>query len=184
MLKRRRAAPILRPDFTPFVSVALLLIVFFVWVKQLQRPNTLVCPTPFRCKCDQESLRSITTLFLLAHNRVGILRLTASTDTAVFMETSYHTGKLQRLLQWPAGSDRLALIVIKPSAQATLGNLVHVLNELRRCRNDRYLLNDCIRPDEANLLAYYNTLKTTDLNCGTLVVLFQLYEPYHFGVAQ
>ncbi|MEZ0541393.1 biopolymer transporter ExbD [Fibrella arboris] len=118
-----------RADMTPLVNIALLLIVFFVWVKQVQRPVTTLIQ-PF-VKAKYESYAPVqATLFLLPHDRVGLLTYLPDSTAAEFKETDYSVNGLRASLAEVAKSATRPVVIITPTAQSTVKNIVDVLDEL------------------------------------------------------
>ena len=131
MKTRRQRRQLPRIDLTPFVSIALLLITFFIWIKQIQRPVVLNGYTHTQCKCDYEHHLGAT-LFLLDYNLIGLLRYGPAQDNADYLETDYSAGGLRTQLATitQADSAKRAVVVIVPTPQSTIKNLVDVIDEL------------------------------------------------------
>ena len=166
MLNRRRPRPaaiLPRPDMTPFVGVAFLLIVFFIWQNWLQKPNVLAIQNPGLCRKNNErSAQELISLILLPDNRIGVfLRWQNDFGIARLQETDYQTlpqllAKLKR--QNVTGS---TVILISPTSQATFGNLVSVLTTLKRVGNLPYLIGDGPTDFERQLIADYEQITFT-----------------------
>ncbi|SOD89071.1 Biopolymer transport protein ExbD/TolR [Spirosoma fluviale] len=75
-MKTRQTYTPIRIDMTPFVSIALLLIVFFVWQKALKRPAILGVTIPADCHKYEspEYPRKVICLYLLDKDQVGIMQ--------------------------------------------------------------------------------------------------------------
>lgn len=181
MLNRRRPALFLRPDLTPFVSIALLLIVFFMWVQQLERPtaSTLIVPPKHYVCVYAEPPKTEAILFLLAYNRIGIFRFGCDDGTAEFLETDYSPSGLRCFLQALKRPNHRVTLIIKPTDQATIGNLVYLLNELKNSDKLPFILSDVISPDETKLLACYSAYKSDgQLNPSRLTMpLYRKWVP-------
>lgn len=136
----------IRSDFTPFASVALLLIVFFVWAKMVHQPNITNVWDAQGCRKGIEPKRSNRTLEILLVNKDTIQFChfpTGSVCRANFVTTNQHSTKLQDALfryREEASAPGELAIVIRPLAESTFGNLAFVLNELRVACNLPYLI--------------------------------------------
>ncbi|WP_461051867.1 biopolymer transporter ExbD [Spirosoma arcticum] len=138
----------IRIDMAPFVSIALLLIVFFIWVKLVQRPTVMSGNMVRGCRKGIEPDRSKKVLDILlldknemqfSHHSVG------SVCCANFVtDNANRSHKLrQALLRYREEAlipGELA-IVIHPMPESTFGNFVDVLDELRICGNLPYLID-------------------------------------------
>lgn len=145
MITRYRRTPI-RLDFAPFVSIALLLIVFFVWQKIAQQPNVMGATAVTGCRKGIEPSRSKYALDILlldndtiqfSYHRAG------SVCRANFVTAHHHSTKLRYTLfqhRKAALTPGELAIVIRPLNTSTIGNLVTVLDELRIAGNLPYLI--------------------------------------------
>lgn len=166
MLNRRRQRPagiLPRPDMTPFVDVALLLIVFFMWLNWLQKPTVLGFSDPGVCRKNGEpDSQEMISLILLPDNRIGVFqRWQNDFGIARLQQTTY--AALPKLLTdlKRANATGHSLILIEPTNQATFGNLVSVLSTLKRVGNLPYLLNDRPISFESRLIAHYERVNFT-----------------------
>lgn len=156
-----RRRPIPRVDMTPFVSVALLLITFFVWLRMLQRPNALgvAFPDPSATFCG-EAPRANACLFLLGKNRIGLLAYHSNTTEADFVETDYSlTGLREKLI--PLLADKSLIVLVTPTEQATFKNLVDVFSVFRQIEGSRFSLRiySQITTEERRMLDAYQEYK-------------------------
>ncbi len=160
MVKRRTYTPI-HTDFTPFVSVALLLIVFFMWVKTAEKPTLLQINVPGGFACYYgEHPDADATLFLLANNRIGFL--TYRNSTAKLIETDYSAeGIRKELLSITLNHDYGAIVLITPTKSATFKNLVDVIDELRIVGHLQFKLVSFPLPDEGKILDNYKRYLVT-----------------------
>ncbi|WP_046580122.1 biopolymer transporter ExbD [Spirosoma radiotolerans] len=177
MKTRRRYTPI-RIDFTPFVSVALLLIVFFFWLKLVQRPNYLPYLLPDRGKSECSEPVSVDAhLFLLANNRVGFLTYRPDGSQAELLETGYSVHQIRdQLLSITLNHDYRAIVAISPTSQATFKNIVDVLDELQILGHIQYYLNYDLSSEEKNMLEKYARYKATNSKLARSMNL-TLYPP-------
>lgn len=161
MTPRRIYTPI-RIDFTPFVSIALLLIVFFVWVKMVQRPNQMQIEAHGGSMCYRDKRPAAAAhVFLLANNRIGFLTYRPNGSGAEFLETHYSTGGIRnQLMGITLNHNYEAIIVITPTEQATFKNLVDILDELKILGNLRFLLSYSPTLEEKSMLVKYKIYKT------------------------
>lgn len=140
-MKRRTYKPI-RIDFTPFVNVALLLIVFFVWLKTAERLNVMQMNIPGGFNCYYgEYPAADATVFLLSDNRIGFL--TYHNDEAEFLETDYSAeGIRKQLMSITLNHEYGAIVVVTPTEQATFKNLVDIVDEIRIAGPVRFQLSE------------------------------------------
>ncbi|GAB3542426.1 biopolymer transporter ExbD [Spirosoma fluminis] len=163
----RRRRPIPRVDMTPFVSVALLLITFFVGLKMLQRPNALVIKDigrPGKHDINQYP-KHVCMIYLQDEDQIKFLQYHHGSELAEIVATSYGTSGLRRLLHETlkqAGSEEELAIVIKPTDKANLRNIVNVLNELKIAGNLPYLFNHPLLSNEKRMLADYDRFRQTN----------------------
>ncbi|GAB3798919.1 hypothetical protein GCM10028819_21080 [Spirosoma humi] len=162
------------------MSVALLLIVFFFWVKLVQQPNYMHGSLPDRGKSEcAEPLAVDAHLFLLANNRIGFLTYRPDGSQAEFLETGYSVREIRnQLLAITLNHNYGAIVVISPTNQATFKNIniVDVLDELQILRHIQYYLNDDLSPEEKNMLEKYERYKATNSKSARLMNL-PLYTP-------
>ena len=170
MKPRRKYTPI-RVDFTPFVSIALLLIVFFVWVKVAQKPKAMAIyvnedftnSSRYVCRLTEPPIVDAN-LILLANNRIGLLQYDVYGADAEFTEIDYSVDELRNNLTLISlKSEYGVAVLITPTAQSTFKNLVDVLDELRIV--DRRIMirfNNSLTPEESKMLAQYETYKASN----------------------
>lgn len=146
MQTRRTYTPI-RIDFTPFVSIALLLIVLFFWVKLVQRPNVVSVWDAQGCRKGIEPERSerVFEILLLDEDTIQFCHfVTGASCRANFVTTYRHSTKLREALfryrKEVLTPGELA-IIIRPSIESTVGSFVDVLDELRIAGNLPYLID-------------------------------------------
>lgn len=180
----RRSRPLPRLDLTPFVGVAFLLITFFMWIKTTERSQTIPLQLPNKAKYDiTEYPVPEASILLLANNRIGFLTYQRHRSRAEYVETDYSAGGLRRQLLWVktlAENDHPAIVLITPSEQATFGNLVDVVDELRTLRPLVFRLNYSLLPDERRLLKTYQRYVATH-PAGPVVLKLPLYGKPPFG---
>lgn len=178
VMKTRRIHTPIRIDFTPFVSIALLLIVFFFWVKLVQRPNYMPNLLPERGKLENPEPASVDAhLFLLANNRIGFLTYRPDGSQAELLETGYSVHEIRdQLLSITLNHDYGAIVAISPTNQATFKNIVDVLDELRIIGHIQYYLNYDLAPEEKAMLRKYERYKATK-STSALFVNLSIYLP-------
>jgi biopolymer transport protein ExbD len=131
---------------TPFVSIALLLIVFFVWVKMMQQPNVLSVWGAQGCRKGIEPATSkrVLEILLLDKDTIQFCHFTAgSSCRAHFVTAPGYSGKLREALfryKKEALVPGELAIVVRLSSDSTIGSFVGVLNELRIAGNLPYLI--------------------------------------------
>lgn len=121
----------------PLVSVVMLLIVFFVWMKQLQRHKVVSVYAQTRGKVDYY-LPVTDSLVLLGSDRFR-LRQFGVDGKANYVETNCSTAELRSLVRRIALSEKPVLI-IQPTAQCTIKNLVAVIDALTLNGRITYML--------------------------------------------
>lgn len=172
-MKTRRTYTPIQIDFTPFVSIALLLIVFFFWVKLVQRPNYMHGSLPVGGKSEcTEPLAVDAHLFLLANNRIGFLTYRPDGSQAELLETGYSVREIRnQLLSITLNHNYGAIIAISPTNQATFKNIVDVLDELQIIGHIQYYLNYDLTSEERTMLEKYERYKTTKSKSALFVSL-------------
>ncbi|MEZ0484588.1 biopolymer transporter ExbD [Fibrella aquatica] len=143
-----------RADMTPLVNIALLLIVFFVWVKQSQRPVTSQLELPNHGKIDGEYMFPLASIFLLEDNRIGYLSYNPDKASADYLETDYSINGLRKQLLITA-SAKHPVVYIVPTAQSTVKNIVDVLDELTISRRVSYKMAYRPLQSEERMIAAY-----------------------------
>ncbi|QKZ12823.1 biopolymer transporter ExbD [Spirosoma sp. KUDC1026] len=139
-------------DMAPFVSVAMLLITFFIWMKQLERHKVVsVYRSPIGKAEYYLPLTGI--LFLLENNRIGYL-LYGADSAASYVEIDYSTNGLQRTLRRTALLTN-PILAIKPTSQSIIKNLVDVIDALAVNGQIDYMLADQLSGEEQDLLTTY-----------------------------
>lgn len=161
MKTRRRIHQLPRVDMTPFVSIALLLITFFICIKQLERPVILESPPPARIWSCAEPLHFSATIFLLANNRIGYLSFIPDKLSADYVETDYSKNGLRTQLLFTA-LKKYSVVLVKPTIQSTIKNLVDVINELTINGEIRYTLGYELTSAENQLIANYQQYKSAN----------------------
>ncbi|WP_461140468.1 biopolymer transporter ExbD [Spirosoma pomorum] len=145
-------------DMAPFVSVVLLLITFFIWMKQIERHKVVSVYKSHNGKVEYyQPLTGI--LFLLENDRIGYL-LYGTDSTASYVEIDYSADRLQHTLR------RTALLinpvlVIKPTSQSIIRNLVDVVDALAVNGRIACILADQLAEEEQCLLTRYRQYKQT-----------------------
>ena len=145
-MRTRRIHTPIRIDFTPFVNLALLLIVFFVWVKMVQQPNALSVWNVQGCRkgIDPERSKWVLEILLINKDTIQFCHFPAgSVCRANFVTVHRESTKLREALlrnkKQAMTAGELA-IVIRPTAESTFGSFVDVLDELRVAGNLPYLI--------------------------------------------
>ncbi|NID09669.1 biopolymer transporter ExbD [Fibrivirga algicola] len=150
----RRIRQLPRIDMTPLVNIALLLIVFFVWVKQIQRPVMLAPHFVSQGKYDYYEMASAT-LFLLDQNRIGFLHYGPGKATATYQEVDYSISGLRAQLA-RLNANGHAVVLIVPTPQSTVKNLVDVIDEFVLTKRINFVLGDELWPEAHQLIAAYH----------------------------
>lgn len=164
-MKSRRTYTPIRIDFTPFVNIALLLIVFFVWVKMMESSNRMSVAFPDETKtfCGEYPVADAC-LFLLANNRIGYLTYQPEENWAQFIETDYSASGIRKFLSASSINTTEAgtVVMVKPTAQATFGNIVDLIVELRSHPQTRFSISE-LTQCEKELIQMYQRIKASGL---------------------
>lgn len=161
MRRTRHIRQLPRADMTPLVNIALLLIVFFVYVKQVQRSVSTPLELPDHGKYDGTRLHPIASIFLLENNRVGYLTYQSSEASATYIETDYSINGLRKHLSIAALAKR-PVVYIVPTAESTFKNIVDVLDELTISKRVQFVMADYPLPTENRIIASYQHYKRSD----------------------
>lgn len=157
MRSSRLPRPLLHADMTPLVNIALLLIVFFVWMKQLQRPVAMTLYGPVTCRKyvdGPEPVAITNSLYLLGNNRIGLLTYLPDLKRMDLVEIELSTDRLRQQLALTAQKPHPTVAIV-PTPNATVKNLVDVLDELRINGHIQFSISYAMRPVERRLLADY-----------------------------
>ncbi|WP_040005499.1 biopolymer transporter ExbD [Fibrisoma limi] len=155
----RQTHRIPRVDLTPFVSIAMILITFFIWMKQVQRSSVVSLYMANNAKFESYQPLSAC-LYLLEQDKIGYLTYVAD-DMASYVETTYSANGLRaRLLTMASAKD--PVVLIKPTAQSTIKNLVDVVDELAINKRIKFeLVNRLAKEEQQMILAYKNYIKSS-----------------------
>jgi biopolymer transport protein ExbD len=158
-------------DMTSFVSIAMLLITFFVWIKQIERNKVVAIYASTNGKA--EYYQPVTaSLFLLKNDRVGYLQVKAN-GRADYSESACSVGELGAIVRSIALFAKPTL-VIKPTAQCRIKNLIHVIDALMVDGRVTYVLAYQFAREEQQLLAMYRRYKQTNPQ-RTVMMSWPLY---------
>ena len=142
MVKRRAYTPI-HTDFTPFVNVALLLIVFFMWAKMIQKLNLLELALATKSSCDDEYVihdwrHTILTLYQVKNHQL-IYTFSPPGQQPKLVITCLHECHFREFLDdlSKSSTDHL-VIIIKPTNESTFADTVDLLDEIRIAKVRRY----------------------------------------------
>ncbi|MCX6214258.1 biopolymer transporter ExbD [Spirosoma sp.] len=169
-MKTRRSYTPIRIDMTPFVSIALLLIVFFVWLKMVQHPNELPVELPDDGNCVWYTPNADASLFLLANNRIGFLTYRPDGSGAEFTETDYSSKGLRQQLMYLM-PNRRTIVLITPTPQATFKNSVDALDELKIQGSINFRFSYEVTPGERKMLQRYEVYRASHPRQSVLVHL-------------
>ena len=146
-MKSRRTYTPIRVDFTPFVSVALLLIVFFVWVMLVERPNVLSVWDVQGCRKGIEPERSkwVLEILLIDKDTIQFCHFPAGSVCRANFVTAHRQSTELREALFRYKKEALIpgelAIIIRPTKESTVGSFVDVLDELRIAGNLPYLID-------------------------------------------
>lgn len=156
-------------DLTAMVSVSFLLIIFFMVVGELAKPNVIVYDTGADrgcCDCPpphHEENRSMT-IMLGKNNKIitytGLPYIPINAPKA----TKYGKNGIRKVLfernkkvlEYSAAlgkPGRGITVIIKPSKNSNYGNLIDILDEMELAKIDTYVIIPEFTPEETKLLA-------------------------------
>ncbi len=161
MRTRRTPKPICI-DLTPLTSVALLLILFFVFLEIRNRNSVVPVNIPGGIICDHgERGYPDAHLFLLANNRIGFLQYTRKGREAEFSEIGYSEKEFRtQLIGMTLTHLYGPVVLITPTNESTYKNLVDVLDELNRTGDVGFQLNTELTDEEMSMLSHYQSYKS------------------------
>lgn len=182
MTTRRTYSPV-RLDFAPFVGVALLIIVFFVFTKAIQRPVIMGVTVPAGCQKYESPTypKKIVTLFLMGDNRIGFMQHWHGDDMVELQQTDFRPEGIRKLLATVGKSaeGNEVAVVIKPTSLATFGNVATALKELKLAENLPYLFVSDLSANEQRMLSYYERIFMRDSSMHDAV--FLKVPPYYLA---
>lgn len=179
MLTRRSLTPI-RIDFTPFAGVALLMIVFFMFMKAIQRPEIMGVTVPTGCRKYEAPTypRKVVTLFLLDKGTIGFMQHWQGDDMVEIRRTDFRPERIRTLLGAVGKSgDGDVAVVIKPTPSATFGNVETILRELKRIGTIPYLPFSELNGKEQLIVNYYERFLMRDSSIRDTT--FLQMQPYY-----
>ena len=180
-IRRTRSLP--RADMTPLVNIALLLIVFFAWVKQLQQSTVMQFHLPIRCKCEDDPVPISANLYLLDANKICFLTYLPDQRSAEAIEIDYTASQLRArlsLLSTTALHKRTTILIV-PTPESTIKNLVDVLNALKTNGRISYVLSSQLIQAEKRLLNDYQLYRRNHSH-DPISMPFSFYRDYRKGV--
>ena len=143
----------IRIDMTPFVDVAFLLLIFFVWLNILQKPNLFPVnlPDEYGCGPQSDDLPPKYLSIYLAKDNLILYSFDTNPNEikkADFKEIRHvlFFWKLRNKSQHP-------LVIIKSTRHATFKNVIDIFDEMALSQNKRYtFLSDQFTINERLLL--------------------------------
>ncbi len=161
-MSTRRIHKLIRIDFTPLASVALLLIFFFVFLESRKRESVIPLNIPGGIMCQHGDPAHVDArLFLLANNRIGFLRYSLQGSEAEFSEIGYAKNELEaELIRMTLNHAYGAIVLITPSDESTYKNLVDMVSGINSAGDIRFSLNDYLTEGERDMLFQYEFYKS------------------------
>ena len=156
-MKPRRTYTPIRIDFTPFVSVALLLIVFFMWVKMTQRLNQMAFSVPDKINRDTVEIdgcnfnSTLLTLYLVGNHKI-LYSFGQLSQQSELRRADFHSGDLRKTLLYVSKNGDGLIVVIKPTRLSIFADMVNILDEMTIVKIKRYVLIDSLTPSEQSLI--------------------------------
>ncbi|GAB4027515.1 biopolymer transporter ExbD [Spirosoma gilvum] len=180
----RRISTTLQVDFKPIVSVALLVIVFFVWVKAAKEPEVMGVAIPKECRKleIQHTPKKVVTLYLLAKSQIGIMQYWKGDDMVELSQISPETDNISKLLEGlKKATDGDMAVMVKPTQLATFRNVSDVLDVLREV-DIPYVPITTLTGFEQRRMKYYEQKFTHHrIGSGTL---FLKMEPFYCSIEE
>lgn len=158
-----------RIDLTAMVSIAILLIIFFMVRAELARPQTMTLGVPERscvpndgtiyCGCIGSD-RTIT-LLLDGNNKIISYRGLLERPDTKPKKLGYGENGIRKeltrinkqIIQATGTNEKGAIVIIKPSKKSSYGNLVDILDEMAITKIGTYAIVNDYTPEEEKLLA-------------------------------
>jgi len=163
----------IRPDFAPFVAIALILLLAFFCLKILAKSNVMTFATPHRgcgcCSYRENPFRHINAL--LDEENVYLFRNTDD-ENIHLKSVDYHdflkaiSLEKKRVLSSYQGEfeprfkdDLPFVVIIKPLPNSNFGQMVSVLNDLKKEHISRYAFNPILLDREREILRNLRMVK-------------------------
>lgn len=138
-----------RVDLTPMVDLGFLLITFFIFTTALSEPSSITLPLPDESETDNPTVtgeRKTISLLLNANNTILYYQ---GSNTNAIQQTDYSSNGLRAVLlakikqvKTEFGFNAEPVVLIKPLAASSYGNLVNVLDEMMINGVKKYMLLD------------------------------------------
>jgi biopolymer transport protein ExbD len=138
-----------RVDLTPMVDLGFLLITFFIFTTALSEPTSILLPLPDESDTDNPTVtgeRKTISLLLDANNTILYYE---GINAKAIQQTDYSSSGLRAVLlakikqvKTEFGFDAEPVVLIKPLAASSYGNLVNVLDEMMINGVKKYMLLD------------------------------------------
>ncbi|AXB57939.1 ExbD/TolR family protein [Flavobacterium fluviale] len=156
-----------RVDLTAMVSVSFLLIIFFMLVGELSKPKVLDLSAGNEC-CDcpvpHYGENRTFTIILGPNDKLiyyaGILaipkiepQITQYGKEGIRKKIETYNNAALKYAEQLGKTGRSISVIIKPAKKSNYGNLVDILNELKRANIDSYAIVPQFTPEETKLLA-------------------------------
>lgn len=156
-----------RVDLTAMVDLAFLLITFFMLTTSLNKPNAMDVTMPDKNEENPEDRLQVaddrtTTILLAGDNKIvwysGMFdEPIEGPETTDYGAEGIRKVLLRKLKEVPQKTGKDAIMVIRPSADATHRNLVDILDELKIVNAQLYSLGNILEIEE-NFLKEHNLL--------------------------
>lgn len=138
-------------DLTPMVDLNFLLITFFMFTTSMNKPKALKLQMPFKPSTEQSKFYESSAVTIISADSHKVYYYEGLLDNAPKMElTSYTQKGLRALLQAKQKAianrenplERKVQVLIKPTAGATLNDVVNVLDEMKILRIETFAIVD------------------------------------------
>ncbi|MDB5202591.1 MAG: Biopolymer transport protein ExbD/TolR [Ferruginibacter sp.] len=148
-----------RVDLTPMVDLGFLLITFFVFTTTMAEPQVMNIISPKDDGTKNDPVCESCAITVVAAKNNQVFYYEGNPSDKPFLTTTYAASGLRDILQKKRqavlkarGADECSLI-IKPTNEASFGNLIDIIDESKICGIKRYYIDN---PDARDLAAVVN----------------------------
>lgn len=138
-----------RVDLTPMVDLGFLLITFFIFTTALSEPASIVMPLPDESDTENPSLAGERKTISLLLDDNNTIRYYEGSNEKAIQQTDYSSKELRAVLlakirqvKAEFGREAEPIVLIRPLAASSYGNLVNVLDEMMINGVKKYMLLD------------------------------------------
>ncbi len=144
-----------RVDLTPMVDLGFLLITFFVFTSTMATSTTMAMVAPKESDITADKVCESCAITVLPCGNNTLYYYEGNEKTAIYHATHYGASGLRKLLTDKkhalAKMHREPVLIIKPAATASFGNLVAIIDESNICMYPRYYLDQPSPSDKTHI---------------------------------